>query len=43
MHEDIHLDSNKSDLEIQVQNSTMVQINYQNLHDRFTDMNHLPS
>lgn len=42
MHEDIHLESNKSILEIRVQNSTLVQINYQSLHDGFTDMNHLP-
>jgi len=42
MHEDIHSESNKKVLEIQTQNSTLFQLHYQSLHNRFTDMNHLP-
>lgn len=42
MHEDIHLEPNKSVLEIQAQNLTLVQANYQSLHDRYTDINQLP-
>lgn len=43
MREDIHLEfSTKNTLEIQAENSTVVQVNYQSLHDRFTGMNHLP-
>lgn len=42
MHEDIHLESSKSVLEIQMQNSTSMQTNYQGLHDRYTDINELP-
>lgn len=42
MYDDIYLESNKTILEIQIPNSTLVQINDQNLHNRFTDMKHFP-